>query len=264
MKRLSSGVPKFQSMKTRYIYTLQILFPLILLLASASFASNWSAADKAFSKGDFKTALDLYYKARTDAPDNRLLNYNIGSSLYKLNRYEEAKNELMQAAFSVDTAIAKKAAYNLANVHYRIGQAAQKPADKVAAWREAIAILKKAIDLDPNYDKAKRNAEYIQVKLKEELDKQKKENDKNKQDDKDQKPMSDAAKQALARAIQMCHQGRFAEAKALLEQTVQSDETASSLNAHIQRLQDIIDISEGREPSRPIDASNTDQDLQVI
>lgn len=240
-----------------------IPFFLLLISACHTFASNWSSADKAFQKGEFQKALDLYYKARSDAPDNRLLNFNIGSALYRLERYDEAKNELMQAAFSMDSALAKKASYNLANVHYRMGQKAEKPADRIAAWREAIAILKKAIDLDPKYDNAKRNAEYIQVKLKEELDKQKNQQNQD-QDKKDQPPMSEAAKQALARAIQMCHQGRFAEAKAILEQVVQSDETASSLNAHVQRIQDVIDISEGREPSKPIDASNTSQDLDVI
>ena len=252
-------------MKMHHIHNIHHFIFLLSLLfsATASMASSWSAADKAFAKGDFKTALDLYYKARTDAPDNRQLNYNIGSTLYKMGRFDEAKNELMQAAFSLDTTLSKKAAYNLANVHYRIGQKAEKPADRIAAWREAIGILKKAIDLDPKYDNAKRNAEFIQVKLKEELDKQKNQQNKD-QNKKDQPPMSEAAKQALARAIQMCHQGRFAEAKGLLEQTVQNDETASSLNAHIQRIQDIIDISEGREPTRPIDASNTQKDLDVI
>lgn len=239
-------------------------FFLFLLLAGSTFASNWSAGDKAFAKGDYKNALELYFKARTDAPDNRQLNYNIGSTLYRLERFDEAKNELMQAAFSLDTTLAKKAAYNLANVHYRIGQKTQQPAERIAAWREAIGILKKAIDLDPKYDNAKRNAEFIQAKLKEELDKQKNQQQNQDQDKKDQPPMSDAAKQALAKAIQMCHQGRFGEAKALLEQAVQNDETASSLHAHIQRIQDVIDIGEGREPSRPIDASNTTQDLDVI
>ena len=236
---------------------------LILLLAYSSFASSWSQADKAFAKGDFTQALDLYYKARNDAPDDRVLNFNIGSSLYKLKRYGDAKNELMQAVFAADTQVAKKAAYNLANVQYRLGQESQKPADKIAAWRESIALLKKAVDLDPAYDAAKRNVEYIQAKLKEELDKQKKEQDPNKKDQ-EQKPLSEAAKQALARAMQLCKQGRFTEAKAILEQTVQNDETASSLNANLQRIQDVIDISEGREPSKPIDASNTSKDLEVI
>jgi|GEM_PF-465383 len=244
-------------------YTLRFSLVLILLLSLSSFASSWSAADKAFAKGDYAQALELYYKARNDAPDDRVLNFNIGSALYKLKRYGDAKNELMQAVFAADTQVAKKAAYNLANVHYRLGQESQKPAERIAAWRESIALLKKAVDLDPMYDAAKRNVEFIQAKLKEELDKQKKEQDPKKKDQ-EQKPLSEAAKQALARAMQLCKQGRFTEAKAILAATVQNDESASSLNPNLQRIQDVIDISEGREPTKPIDASNTSKDLDVI
>jgi len=238
---------------------------LVMLFSISSWASSWSQADKAFAKGDFAKALELYYKARTSYPDDRRLNYDIGTSLYKLQRFEEAKTELMQAVYSSDTNIASHAAYNLANVHYRLGQKSEKPADKVSAWREAIALLKKAIDLNPHYENAKRNAEFIQRKLKEELDKQKQEQKQDPKNQKqDQKPLSEAAKQALARAMQLCSQGRFTDAKTVLDQIIQADETASQLNSNLQRIQDIIDISAGREPSKPMDASNSTQDLEVI
>jgi tetratricopeptide (TPR) repeat protein len=235
-----------------------------LLLSSLSFASSWSSADKAFAKGDYAKALEQYYKARTDAPDSRLLNFNIGSTLYKLGRYDEAKTELGQAIHAADTNTAKQATYNLANVQYRLGAAAKEPAEKIAAWREGIALLKKAVDLDPKYDNAKRNAEFIQRKLKEELDKQKKNQDKKDDKKQEQKPLSEVAKQALARALQLCRQGQYPEAKGLLEQTIQNDESASSLSPYVQRMQDLIDISEGREPTKPIDTSNNNQDLEVI
>jgi len=237
----------------------------LLLLCASAFASNWSAADKAFAKGDFAKALELYYQARTSYPDDRKLNYDIGTTLYKMGRLEEAKTELMQAVFSSDSSMASHAAYNLANVHYRLGEKGQKPADKVSAWRESIALLKKAIDLEPNYENAKRNAEFIQRKLKEELDKQKQDQKQDNKDQKqDQKPLSEAAKQALARAMQLCSQGRFTDAKNVLDQIIQADETAAQLNSNLQRVQDVIDISEGREPTRPMDASKSTQDLDVI
>jgi len=235
-----------------------------LFLVSTSFASNWSAGDKAYAKGDYTQALDLYYKARTDAPDDRRLNLNIGTTLYRLQRFDEAKTELAQAVYSADTTVAKKAAYNLSDVNYRAGVANQKPAERIAAWREAIALLKKAVDLDPKFENAKRNAEFIQRKLKEELDKQKQQQDQKNQSKQDQPPLSKAAEQALARARQMCEQGRFAEAKSLLEQTVQNDSTASPLNANVQRIQDVIDISAGRAPTKPVNTSNNQKDLGVI
>lgn len=236
---------------------------LLLTLSASLMASDWSAADKAYAKGEFQKAFDLYSKARLKNGDDRRLNLNLGSTLYRLERFDEAKTELGQAIYSQDSSIAAQASYNLANVQYRLGQKADKPADRIAAWREAIALCKRAIDLQPKHDKAKRNAEFINAKLKEELEKQKKEQEKNNQKQ-DQKPLSDAAKQALARAMQLTSQGKYKEAKAILEQIMSTDESAAQLQDEMQRIQDLWDISEGREPSAPVDASQSTQDLQVI
>jgi len=233
----------------------------LLLLATAGNASDWSQADKHFAKGEYAKALESYTKARLKAGDDRRLNLNLGTTLYKLERYTEAGVELQQATGSLDSSIAASAYYNMANVLYRLGQKSDEPSDRIAKWREAIALNKKAVDLRPGHDKAKRNAEFIGVKLKEELDKQKK-NQQNSQS-KDT-PLSEEAKKALARAMQLVAQGRYKDAKVLLEKTIEADPTVQSLSDEVQRVQDLLDLSEGREPSAPVDASQSTKDLQVI
>ena len=101
--------------------------------------------------------------------------------------------------------------------------------------------------------------------LKEELDKQKENKDQN-QDNNDQKqpPLSDKAKEVLARALQLCKDGKYAEAKEMLENLIAEDETAGQLSGHVQRIDDVIEIKAGRKPKAKIDASNTDNDLEVI
>jgi hypothetical protein len=164
-----------------------------------------------------------------------------------------------------DKAMAAKAAYNLANTHFRVGEKAQEPSARIAAWRESVAYLKKAIDLDNDFENAKKNVEIVQRKLKEELDKQKENKDQNQnQNDQKQPPLSDNAKQVLARALQLCKDGKYAEGKQMLENLIAEDETASQLSGHVQRIDDVIEIKAGRKPKTKIDASNTDNDLEVI
>ena len=91
--------------------------------------------------------------------------------------------------------------------------------------------------------------------------------DQNQQDqnnDQKQPPLSDKAKEVLARALQLCKDGKYAEAKEMLENLIAEDETAGQLSGHVQRIDDVIEIKAGRKPKAKIDASNTDNDLEVI
>ena len=238
---------------------------LTMLMAVASFARPINDGNKLFAAGDYAGALEKYMKAREAEPANPLLFYNIGTCQYKLGNFEEAKKELESAVRMPDKNMAAKAAYNLANTHFRVGEKAQEPSARIAAWRESVAYLKKAIDLDNDFEKAKKNVEIVQRKLKEELDKQKENKDQNQnQNDQKQPPLSDKAKQVLARALQLCKDGKYAEGKQMLENLIAEDETASQLSGHVQRIDDVIEIKAGRKPKTKIDASNTDNDLEVI
>ncbi|MBO4829498.1 hypothetical protein B7990_12755 [Fibrobacter sp. UWB4] len=243
----------------RFFWTAFLIFSVSL------WARPINDGNKLFAAGDYAGALEMYMKAREAEPANPLLFYNIGTCQYKLGNFEEAKKELESAVRMPDKNMAAKAAYNLANTHFRVGEKAQEPSARIAAWRESVAYLKKAIDLDNDFENAKKNVEIVQRKLKEELDKQKENKDQNQdQNDQKQPPLSDKAKQVLARALQLCKDGKYAEGKQMLENLIAEDETASQLSGHVQRIDDVIEIKAGRKPKTKIDASNTDNDLEVI
>lgn len=243
-----------------------IVFLFALLVAAGAYARPINDGNKLFASGDYAGALEKYMKAREAEPANPLLFYNIGTCQYKLGNYEEAKKELESAVRMPDKKMAAKAAYNLANTHFRMGEKAAEGSERIAKWRESVAYLKKAIDLDNGFENAKRNVEIVQRKLKEELDKQKENKDQNQDQENDQKqpPLSEKAKEALARALQLSKDGKYAEAKELLENTIAEDETAGQLGSYVQRIDDVIEIKAGRKPKAKIDASNTDNDLEVI
>ena len=225
---------------------------LVCVLSAALLARPINDGNKLFAKGDYAGALEKYMKAREAEPANPLLFYNIGTCQYRLGNYDEAKKELESAVRMPDKKMAAKAAYNLANTHFRMGEKAAEGSERIAAWRESVAYLK--------------NVEIVQRKLKEELDKQKENKDQNQDQNNDQKqpPLSEKAKEVLARALQLCKDGKYAEAKEMLENLIAEDETAGQLSGHVQRIDDVIEIKAGRKPKAKIDASNTDNDLEVI
>ncbi|MCF0215978.1 MAG: tetratricopeptide repeat protein [Fibrobacteraceae bacterium] len=243
-------------------------FALFLLLAFVVTVNARPINDgnKLFAVGDYEGALKKYMEAREAEPANPLLFYNIGTCQYKLGNYEEAKKELESALRMPDKKLSSKAAYNLANTYFRTGEKSSEPSARIEAWRQSVAYLKKAIDMDNQFENAKKNVEIVSRKLKEELDKQKENKDQNQDENNDQKqpPLSERAKESLARALQLSKEGKYAEAKSLLEQTIAEDETAGQLNAYVQRIDDVIEIKAGRKPKANIDASNTDNDLEVI
>jgi len=243
------------------------LFLVMLCVLSVSlFARPINDGNKLFKNGDYAGALEKYMKAREAEPANPLLFYNIGTCQYRLGNYDEAKKELESAVRMPDKKMAAKAAYNLANTHFRIGEKSAEGSERIAAWRESVAYLKKAIDLDNGFENAKKNVEIVQRKLKEELDKQKQNQEQNQDQNSDQKqpPLSEKAKEVQANAMQQIHDGNYETAKKLLEDIVSTDETASQLSPLIQRVDDIIEINAGRRPKAEIDASNTDNELEVI
>lgn len=235
----------------------------LFLLAACAFARPINEGNELFRQGDFAGALEKYGEARKDEPANPLIFYNMGTCAYKLGDYETAQKELESAMRMPDSSLASKAAFNLANTFYRIGEKSSEPSERISKWREAVGYLKKAIDLNPDFENAKRNVEIVQRKLKEEIDRQKQENQNN-PNERNQPELSDAAKRALARALQMCKDGAYSSAKNLLEDTMTADSTASSLGPYIQRIEDVIDIKAGRKPKSKIDQSNADNDLGVI
>ena len=166
---------------------MRLLLICICLLSVVLCARPINDGNKLFKKGDYAGALEKYMKAREAEPANPLLFYNIGTCQYKLGNYDEAKKELESAVRMPDKKMAAKAAYNLANTHFRIGEKSSEGSERIAAWRESVAYLKKAIDLDNGFENAKKNVEIVQRKLKEELDKQKQNQEQNQDQDKDQK-----------------------------------------------------------------------------
>ncbi|MGL1933779.1 MAG: tetratricopeptide repeat protein [Fibrobacterales bacterium] len=244
---------------------IKILISVLLLCVIPVLSSIVDNANKAYDEGEYQEAIQLYLQAQVDMPESQILDYNIGTSFYRLKKYDKANESLRKAALGEDSVIARNAYYNMGNTAYREGNQQQEPKAKIDKYKEAIASLKKSLEEDDSYEKAKRNIEFIQIKLKEELDKHKDQQDQ--QQDPNQPPPpppSKEAKAALAKALQLASQELYHDAKGVLEDIMNKDETAGSYKTYVQRLQDVIDINEGRKPETPLENNPGDTEIGVI
>jgi tetratricopeptide (TPR) repeat protein len=137
-------------------------------------------AHDAYQAGDFAQAQSAYTELLTANPYDAQNNYNLGCTLHKQKKFEDAQNYFNRAIeyATPDSKLQEQSLFNRGN-----NFAAQKK------WDEAIADYKKVLKMNPNNESAKKNLKACeQMKQKEKKqEQQQKDKNKKKDQDKDQK-----------------------------------------------------------------------------
>jgi len=127
-------------------------------------------ADKQYTRGSYTEAEEKYRKALEKNPEVKG-HFNLGNSLFNLQRYDEAREQYdLAIASSDDEAIQARAYYNKGNSFFNEQQLA-----------ESIEEYKKALRLDPQDEAARNN-----LFLSKQLLKQQEEQEQQQQDQQDQ------------------------------------------------------------------------------
>ncbi len=157
-----------------------IKFIILLFLFCSVFADEYFDTKngiKKYKDGDYDKALEYFKKAKKSDKSN-IINYlNIGSTLYKQEKYEDAINENMNG-MSVDTAIsdtnvASEIFYNTGNAFY-----------KIDSLKQAMKFYKAALLANPKDKDAKYNLELVMRRMRQSQSQQSKQNQKNQQNQK--------------------------------------------------------------------------------
>jgi Ca-activated chloride channel homolog len=154
---------------------------LVLLLNGPVARGDYRAlnekGNKALAEDKADEALKNYKDAEVEKPKQPVLDYNIGSALYKQNKYPEAAQRYTRALNTDDPKFQADAYYNSGNALFRAQQ-----------YAEAINAYKKSLEINADDGDAKYNLELARVKLKEQAQTQDKQQQKqrNKQDKQDQ------------------------------------------------------------------------------
>ena len=125
-----------------------------------------------YHEGLYDDALEVYTDAQIDAPESPELHFNIGNVGYRKEDHENAIETYGKSFNTDDIHLESRADYNIGNATYRLGE---KAGNDVALLREAVEHYRKAIELDPTDEDAKFNFEFVEKKIKDEMNKQKEE-----------------------------------------------------------------------------------------
>lgn len=77
--------------------------------------------NKSFEKGDYTRAVEEYQKALKKDPESEIINFNLGTALYKQEQYDQAIEHLRKALLSEDEKLRQPAHFNLGNAFYQKG-----------------------------------------------------------------------------------------------------------------------------------------------
>ncbi|HDQ00233.1 MAG TPA: tetratricopeptide repeat protein [bacterium] len=143
----------------RILLITMTIFPALLLAQPGR--DKVLEGNKFFHQEKFDEAINRYQDALLDNPNNSLIRFNIGNTLYKKNKYEEALNDFEKSLSIDDVNLQAKAYYNMGNTLYRMGK-----------LPESILAYTQSLKLNPDDEDAKYNLEFVRSKLKNEAQKQ--------------------------------------------------------------------------------------------
>ncbi len=134
---------------------------LFMLIAAAMLAVAWTSAfnkeidagNNCFKEKKYSEAVEHYIKAAGNArndTERAIANFNMGDVEYSMGNYGSAVEYYKKSALSPDKEVVKKSLLNMGNSYLRSGKK-----------KEAAEAYAKALELDPEYEKARKNLEYL-------------------------------------------------------------------------------------------------------
>ncbi|MFV0436645.1 MAG: VWA domain-containing protein [Desulfopila sp.] len=151
-----------------------------------------SAAEEAYSAGDYQKAAEIYGKALKKHPEDPKLHFNFGTTAYKNSKQDEAIASFSEALMkSDDLSLQQKAYYNRGNAQFQKGVESRQddPQATIDSWQEALDSYDGALHLDPQDAQARDNRDYVAKKLaelKQQQQKQQKSDNRKQNNDNDQ------------------------------------------------------------------------------
>lgn len=166
--------------------------------------SSWAASKRSevkkgndyYSKGNYDQSIEKYKEALKKDPESDIINFNLGTALYKKEEFKEAEERLAKSLLSEDKKLKQKAFYNLGNSFYKSGIAeeARHIDQAVSDVTESVKHLESAVGLNAEDQEAKDNYTFVQKELERLKKKQEEQKDskfcphpKKEDDNKDQK-----------------------------------------------------------------------------
>lgn len=183
--------------------------------------------NKLYEEKNYDEAIKNYSASQADQPDSDIINFNIGTALFKKGDFQEAIESFTKALLTEKNDVEAMANYNIGNSKFKLGQLKESSdlSDSVSLLREALDYYKRAIELDRKEKDAKFNHEYVEKKLKVLLDKLKQQGEKEKDKQKNgKKNKQDGPQKQQADSTDRKNKEKEKQAKSEDEKTSNSNE----------------------------------------
>lgn len=134
---------------------------IILIIVVSLFMTAWidplkdevEKGNRSYQEGNFDNALEHYNKSEeyaTGKDKQAILNFNRGAAEYKRGNFEKGIELFNQSLNSGDPDIRKKSYLNMGNSYVELKK-----------YDEAFKAYSMALGIDPSYERAKKNIEYL-------------------------------------------------------------------------------------------------------
>ncbi len=105
-----------------------------------------------YKEKKYQSAVESYQKAQVRRPDDPTIRYNLATTLYQVDSYQEAAKQLEKSISTAkDPNLKANALYNFGNTQYRLGN-----------FEKAIEAYQQALEINPKDTDAKYNLEFLQ------------------------------------------------------------------------------------------------------
>ncbi len=174
-----------------------IIFVVIFCWANFSWAALFGGkvgeGNKLFERGDYGQAAEKYKEALKKDQNSDIINFNLGTALYKNKEYDQAVEQLQRSLLSDDEKLRGKAGYNLGNALYKSGIAREKSdlPKAIQSLEQSLKNYERTLAVDKEDKDARYNYEFVKKeleRLKKKQEQQQQKHDQQKQQSKDNQP----------------------------------------------------------------------------
>lgn len=171
---LTNKEPQANPKELIFVLLLLIFSPSTTIFADEVYSKN-RQGNNLYQKGNYEEALKKYDDALLVAPTDTLLRMNRGSTLYRLNRLDEADSAYAGAISVKNKWKRADAHYNLGNIQFKEGDMLMQSGGQGAGekYKSALQNYIAALDLRPSDKDAKWNIELTQRRIKQQEQQQK-------------------------------------------------------------------------------------------
>jgi hypothetical protein len=166
---------------------------LCLILVNISNLSYASSVGRDVKKGnnyyknnEFDRALEKYRNALEKEPNSSIINYNLGTALYRKEAYDKTLAHFQKSLLTEDEMLKEKIHYNLGNAFYQSGIGKEKLNEAINLLKQSLKEYEKTLNLNKTNEDALFNHKFVTEELKR-LEKEQKQQQQNEQDQQQQK-----------------------------------------------------------------------------